>query len=71
MSVDIHGHSVEGDPIGLHYLQSLEYDELEPIINQARNKGKSGFKYDDKHYEVAHTSAGTYLVARTQSDSSW
>ena len=72
MSVDLHGYSVEGDPVGLHYLENLKYEELKTIVDEARNKGKSNFKYSDKHYEVVHnSSAGKYVVARFESDSSW
>lgn len=66
--MEIHGHSIEGDPAALHYLANLEYGEVETIINEARNKGKSKFKYDERHYEVVHTSSGTYVVARIESD---
>ena len=68
--MEIHGHSIDGDPIALHYLANLSYEELETIINEARNKGKSNFKYDDKHYQMAHTSSGNYVVARVES-SGW
>jgi hypothetical protein len=65
MSVNLHGHSIDGDPTAIHYLENLNYEELETIIDGARSRGKSNFKYDDEHYEVTHnTSAGTYAVAK-------
>ncbi|HUX35856.1 MAG TPA: hypothetical protein VMV71_02375 [Candidatus Paceibacterota bacterium] len=67
MGAVIHGHTIDGDPIALHYLENLSYEELETIINEARNKGKSGFKHDDRHYEVVRTSSGNYVVARVES----
>ncbi len=71
MSVDLHGYSIDGDPVGLHYLENLKYEELKTIVDEARNKGRSNFKYSDKHYEVVHTTMGNYVVARFESDSSW
>lgn len=67
MSETIHGHTIDGDPTALHYLENLHPQEVETIIDQARIHGKSYFKYDDNHYEVARTENGTYTVAKTQS----
>ncbi len=71
MKETIHGHSIDGDPAGLNYLETLKLEELKTLVNEAKSKGKSGFKYSDRHYGIFHTSSGTYVVARVESDSSW
>ncbi len=65
----IHGHTIEGDPTALHYLANLDYGEIETLVNQAKYGGKAKFKYDYKHYEIAYTSSGTYVVTRVETDS--
>lgn len=67
MSVTIHGHTTDGDPEGLRYLERLSSSEAQTFFDEARNKGNAYFKHDDKHYELVHTSAGTYAVTRVQS----
>ncbi len=63
MLVTIHGRKVEGDPEGIHYLEHLTDGEAEVLFDEAHDHGKAKFRYNGKHYELARTSQGTYLVA--------
>jgi len=60
--ITIHGHSVEGDAEGLRYLERLDIGEAKTLFDEARNHGKAKFKYNNKHFELARTSSGTYIV---------
>lgn len=71
MSVSIHGHTVEGDPEGLRYLESLSASEIKTLFDEAKMRGKANFKYNNKHFEVAHLSQGTYLVAELKKTTNW
>ena len=71
MAVHIHGHTTEGDPEGLRYLESLSSGEVQTLYDEARNHGKAKFKYNSRHFELVRTAAGTYIVTRIQSSSSF
>ncbi len=58
----IFGHSVEGDPEGLHYLERLRPEEAKVLFDEAHDHGKAKFQYLDKHYELVHASTGGYVV---------
>ena len=68
--IQIHGHQIEGDPEGLRYMESLNEAEARTLFDEAKMRGKSAFKYNQKNYEVVHTTTGTYVVSRFGSPSS-
>jgi len=71
MRETIHGHSIDGDPAGLNYLEMLKTEELETLISKAKSKGKAEFEYSDRHYGIFYASSGIYVVAKVESDSGW
>jgi hypothetical protein len=70
MVVQIHGHKVDGDPDGIHYLEHLTEGEAKTLFDEAHDHGKAKFRYNQKHYELAKTAQGTYVVAHIHLSSS-
>lgn len=71
MQVLIFGHKVDGDPEGIYYLEHLNEGEVKSLFDEAHMHGKAKFFYNKKHYELARTAQGTYVVAHIQLSTSF
>lgn len=71
MMVTIHGHKVDGDPEGIRYLERLTEGEAKSLFDEAHEHGKAKFFFNQKHYELARTAQGTYVVAHIHTSSNF
>lgn len=65
METTIQGYTFDGDPDGLKFVQSMNYDEIMTIVYCVNNRGRASILDNyKKHLEITKSGEGIYLVNR-------
>ena len=69
---EIQGHTFDGDPDGINFIQLLDRHEMETLIYSVDNKGEANLldSKNNLHWEITKSSDNIYMISKVKPHSS-